>query len=821
MIDGTGLFFRKVKLKKKTYMMETGMVMIVALLIFGFVCYFASITVAQRHQEEIEGKQQVSFSGNVKKLTASEMSEYGVAYYNRYVRTQGILYPEKSGMYAELTAYEEIDRLPYDIEMTGSLPENETEILLPTSLLESDIEIGDKVVFQSENGEAAIFSVSGTYRMTYAKLGTHVNKAFTICSDEGKLDCAEAIFKSKRNIELKADKLAYVIHAERVNVNPFMKESGTSGLEPLLAVLIICAVIFMMYSMIKSSIAMRKAEIYREFATLRSLGVRKTKILRFVCIEGIFIGLVGGIIGSILSAIVLIGAMILSGMLPNEAFEYIHESLPISFALGIFFTALLKVAAQLFMYRKPWKMQISELLAYQEKVKTASLNRKNYRNPVWAYIRTSLTRNYKRILLSIVLFSGSIFFFIGISGIEKDFAGLYGEALTVTPPYNISVSLKRGYSEYSSTTEIKKKLEQMPEVEAVAEMLILAPKVMNIDESFAPLDTESIYPVRDSVFDSVYISLYTDEELEVLKDTIVEGSVDIKDGGCVLVNYSYSVSANGIEDFTKKVPVSDKKVGDSILLADPVIYNNSIDSLRRSSPDSFSDSSVNEVIKEMRENGQTQEYSIRGIVKNDLRYFDLHAPVVIISDTYFRSVAGKLPDECKGFQIRVPCNTDVDALTLSCKTIPGVELVMPNDINFGIGEEIRSMTGIMNGLLFIAILAGFVNILCTIMLEWEISRKEFAILKSVGATKEKIIGMIAIEKAIVCVMSAVMGTLLGVIFDKVFMKAVWSDRKVPFALPVKEMVISFAVMLLITALATMFQSGLLKKMNISEVLKAE
>ena len=56
---------------------------------------------------------------------------------------------------------------------------------------------------------------------------------------------------------------------------------------------------------------------------------------------------------------------------------------------------------------------------------------------------------------------------------------------------------------------------------------------------------------------------------------------------------------------------------------------------------------------------------------------------------------------------------------------------------------------------------------------------------------------------------------------KCIMKIVLNGKKNSMEIPTREVILSLAAMVLCTVLATLFQSSLLKKMNISEVLKAE
>ena len=112
----------------------------------------------------------------------------------------------------------------------------------------------------------------------------------------------------------------------------------------------------------------------------------------------------------------------------------------------------------------------------------------------------------------------------------------------------------------------------------------------------------------------------------------------------------------------------------------------------------------------------------------------------------------------------------------------------------------------------------FRSVLCTIMIEWEISQKEYAILKSVGATTRKVRYVIMAEKAIICLASCVFGVALGIIIERVLMMALMKGTSMPLDLPVTETLLAVTAMLGVTAFSTVIQSGSLKKMNLSEVM---
>ena len=120
--------------------------------------------------------------------------------------------------------------------------------------------------------------------------------------------------------------------------------------------------------------------------------------------------------------------------------------------------------------------------------------------------------------------------------------------------------------------------------------------------------------------------------------------------------------------------------------------------------------------------------------------------------------------------------------------------------------------------IILAAFIGFIIVLCTIMIEWEISQKEYAILKSVGATTRKVRYVIMAEKAIICVASCVFGVTLGIVIERLLLAAIMKGTRMPLELPFEEIFLAIIAMLSVTVFSTAVQTGSLKKMNLSEVM---
>jgi len=824
MFDGTKLFFKNFKQKKRTYFMEFGMIVMVGLLVFGLMIYYLSSRITEIHNIETNGKQHIVLEGSLPELSMENADKYNVAVYNRFCSEYGMLLNETAGSFLEIVKYANIEEIPLDIEITGDLPKNDTEILVPQTILKDHTKVGDTICFLSDSGLEKQFVISGAYTLSYASSDVTLYKAFSCTSEEQLFTGAEVIFSKLRNVYENSEQLARVVGAEKYQLNKSLLNAYGYGendtVQNLLLIVAGVFILLLLFGMIKGSMAMRTKELYREYAILRSVGVRKKKLILFSFSEGLWLGLLGGVFGSVIGFIIIIAAMRYTGVEGKEALAYLGESIPITFAISIMTTLCLTLLARLTILHKPFKLQICELFSYQKKEKSKEREDKKYKNPICAYIFTSMKRNIGRIVLSILLFSTGIFFFVCIAAMKMDMKKGFGETLPVDAPYNVKVLLNQGYSNSVSTSELKENIEKIAGVESVMTEPLLQKKCINVDDSFGPLKRSNAYEDTNGVFDYIYINVYSEEELLVLNELLTDGTTAISNGGCVLINYAYPRNSKGEVVFSKRETASSKKVGDSIEILELNSLNQHCLALIQNG-DSGS-GAKKDMMNSLADTGKIMQLEIRGIAQADLRYCDSNCPVLILSETYVNSYLEKQAEECGGFMVQLSADEKISDFRDACMQYSAVLYADYNNPNESIEEETKTIFGMLNGLVFIAIVSGFVNVVCTIMLEWEVSRKEFAILKAVGATKNKIIGMVALEKALICMSSAMIGTVVGVIFEKLLMKLVsQSIGNFGFSIPVFEISMAVFIMFVITALVTTFQSFLLKNMNISEVLKTE
>ena len=802
MLDGTRLFFKKVKREVRTYLLEFGMVTMVGLLVFGMYMSRCLTTEFAIRNAKMNGTQHVLFYGDVQKPNMTEVEQCNVKSFHRFVEKYGFLGNGKGNTTVTVTWYEATSEIPYDIKVTGRMPKDEREILLPETAWKEGMKLGDSLVFSTDEGEEIELVIVGTYSMDYDFSSTAKSKVFSYIQKLESCNGAVVTFQNLRKVPEKSKRLTTIVNAEGYMVNESLLSAygydENSSFTTWLSKLMVVFFILILYGMIKGSIAMRSLEIYREYAVWRSLGMKKKKLIGFALSEGMWLGSFGGITGGLLGFLVMIFAMRYSGLNWDDAFKTLRTGFVSSMIIGTAVTFLITCIAKLSMLRKPFRLQICELFQNQSQKVQRHKREKNYKNPVWAYIVTSLSRNKGRVILSILLFAGGILFFVCSATIRKDLLESYGDRAKLHQYYNVSVHLQEGYSEYTSTDKLISAVSQIPYVEAVCDNPLQKQMIYNVDDTFGPGEYQTGYAVKNGKYERINICVYTEEEITAIKPVLIEGDLDILEGGCLLVNYSYPVDSYGRVDSSQKVPISNKKTGDNIRIPD-----------------------FSETNKESDAAEQMINLEIKGVVTADLHFGDEYYPVLILSEHYARTLLKDNVRESGSLYVRLADDCKLSDFQKECNRISGVLQARYFNFAYELDQEMSSIFGILNGLVFIAVLTGMINIVCTVMMNWEATRREYAILKAVGATKSRIIRLVAIEKMMVCMASGVLGTSGGVLIGKCIMKIVLNGKKNSMEIPTREVILSLAAMVLCTVLATLFQSSLLKKMNISEVLKAE
>lgn len=815
------LIYCNFKQKKRMFALEFCMISVVGIAILGVLLVCFSFVREATKANEFFGSQHATFSGNLPKLSSNEMKKKGIDRLSRYNVSEMVFDNGSETVSLTVRSLENIDGIFKNIVIEGELPKNGTEVLLPGSFkynTKSIWKIGDKIQITNEDGISQTATISGFYE--YANTDTFFGaEVFKIENRTDSFQYTDVIYRSKLGIQNKSIKIADA-YGLTYSVNEAQLSMIENGDKTGLILYVLFAVVFIAicYSMIRSVVALRAPQTDKENAILRSLGVRRKQILRYEALEISLLSVLAMAAAIIVTVLLFYASVGLSGLSFGNINDLLGNYLVISAIVSLIIVWILSLASVLLQTRKSFHRSISETLLNSQKLTVKGSRRRSRRikNPVIAYIMTSLGRNKWKTILSIVLFSSSILFFVFISMFNRDARHIYGGNGGLTPPYDVRLELVPSYSRQVFAEEVLKWVKELKGVADARLYPIVIDRFSNVDTNFCRAESRNLYSITDGVYDDIRIVVYSEEELSRLQPVMKSGSSEVAEGGCILVNYANMITGGGSVDYSKKSEISKFGTGDSLKIVDFFSLNRF--ALNQIQSGAYDGKEVYDYMETLIEEECFLSMPVRGIAENDLYGQSLLCPVIIISEEYYRNNISNDFAWGSAIDVTLKDGKKLSDIADELKT-PGCFRSMNYfDSSRSSMEASEFVIGLLYVIIILAALIGFIIVLCTIMIEWEISQKEYAILKSVGATTRKVRYVIMAEKAIICLASCVFGVALGIIIERVLMMALMKGTSMPLDLPVTETLLAITAMLGVTAFSTVIQSGSLKKMNLSEVM---
>lgn len=825
MRDGTYLFFRNLKQKKQVYFLEFGIIFMVSVLFFSVCSAVLSNRASKLRLTKAAGEEHATFYGAVKELEEETARREGVALYCRFNMSDGFLLGRTRQLSTGVIWYETISEIPLPIEFTGKLPENAAEVLMPEQIrnLSGDtVEAGQTVLFSGEDGTVSGFIVTGFYHLPYEEELNVGLKLLSNGKEMNSFSAAAVVFEKEGKIARKCRRISEQIGAAEYRLNEARVSLFLQGRTKWKTALLFGIVGFLLLGasavLLRSTMTIREKQINTEYAVLRSIGVRKGYLYRLAAVEAFWMGAVGGSAGSAAAFFLMKLALRLAGVDPGSTRSFRYEGgVPSLFAVlfCVLFLLLLTKTAQV---RKVMSYSIREAFSGRQKSVVKKRSGKTYRNPEVAYLVTSMKRNKGRLLLCIASFSVSIFYFITMSALAKDIREATGYSESAEPYYDACISLNTGYSERISTEGLTEILKSFPAVAEAAVDPVYYRAVTNVDETFCPAGYATSYDVENGSYRRVHVAVYSEEELRMLANYMTAGSTDIGDGaGCILVNLACAVDEEGILDYTEKQPVSEKQVGDSISILNLAEIAKFTYELIHT--EGYDSEKIKQYTEEMKAENRFLTLEIVGTVSSDLYFMDQYFPVVILSEAYYNSLLAGAETEGGRLKVKLAEGYGLRELRKACASYAEFGEIDYYDLNRSVRMSMDAMFGMMYGVVMIAALIGVVNVFCVVMLDWEVRKKEYAILRSVGAVKSRLIRMILIEKGAVCLCSVLLGAGLSVLAEKMLLKMYLRDVRISFTVPFAEIAAAAGAMLSVAVLAAVVQSALLRNKSISEMIQ--
>ena len=529
----TGFFilFRNIRNNLKSYLLEFLMVFMAAVLIF---CVFSN-DISQKNENlrriKSQGKEHAVFEGNVQPLSQDRYDEYGIKNYVRYKEENGTINGVKVSIINELQWFEDINCLPVDIILEdGRLPSNENEAIISLNtryLLDCPIDIGSRITFTDNRLNNYEFTVTGFYSIPFSQNNTFERMISNGCTmTDFKYVAVE--FTSEYGIEKKCDDLSvinsgcgYTLNGQRI-AEFYQGDDGKSRLE--VSLILIFVIVVAMYLMIRSAFAVRKGRVEYEYAIMRSYGAKIGEIRRIALIDGLIPSVIGGCAGAAAGYFIRRLALKLGGVQLTESNAYKLEGIcEASCAAVVLVTAMMFIQRLMFV-RSIKKNTIYESLSTKTKVSIKKRKTKKYKNPIRAYVMTSLLRNRGRVIICIVAFAFAVLMYVMFSNTLLYMNKSFGNTEYASPYYEISVMLNNGYSATKDMESLENAVKKVNGVEKTNS--IMASMVMeNIDDSFGPAGKNTPYRINgNNAFNDVTVTIYDSDELDALKKVLTGGA---------------------------------------------------------------------------------------------------------------------------------------------------------------------------------------------------------------------------------------------------------------------------------------------------------
>ena len=819
------LVYKDFKHKKSMFLLETIIVMMVIIIIMGSILIYKSMWTNLLHTCEAFGTHHATFVFDKDKNDDINYSAYDIESISFFNEIAIAFSENNEKIYDTLKIIRKGDPIYYNIDVYGHVPTNKNEIMIPERVLNNPkvvLKEGDIIQVSTLNNPAYVESylITGFYSLKYGDYSSELLPIISIGDNNEKYEKFDVRFNSEFNIREKCERLSSVNGIQIYEINEyrlqafFQVDGGKINL--FIHIFICLAIIILCYSMIRSVVFMRFTLLTKEYAILRSFGVKKKKLHIISLTEIIGITFPASFCGIIITIVVFYLGMIGTGIQISNVKLLLYENVLTSIIISILVVFILESLAYFLRIKKINKKNICDLFNTNINVKYSKRRHKSYKAPVRAYIFTSLSRNKWKTILSIILFASAISFFVFSAAYNKDSEIMFGTNDDLPIIYDAEVTLNREYTAENNTEELLDYLNKIDGVKKVKLDSLFVSTIFNVDYSLRPYEYNNSYILSDGIYKDIHLEVYSEEELNAMKSTIKYGSNKLSDGECILVNYAYPLDNNGDVDYTEKKEITDCKVGDDINIIDLFSINNYAAKLVRKAD--YNTNSMSDFINKCSDSSQYISLKICGIADSSLRMQDAYFPVIIISEEYYEKMAD-VSDVGSGIFISLEENVKLFEIKNKCREISSLGSVEYFNINRDTREQLDEVTGLAVTFMLIAFLVGVITIISTIILNWEMSRMEYSILRSVGASVKKVIVIIMSEKAIICISSFLLGTVLGITLERLLVSTFVDVKNLPFTLPIKEIVSTFMIMILITLVSTWVQSKSLLKSTLSTVLK--
>lgn len=559
------------------------------------------------------------------------------------------------------------------------------------------------------------------------------------------------------------------------------------GMLTTVAIVVISIIIFTSVYVIKNSFAISSQEKRRMYGMLKSVGATSKQIKKCVLYEGFIIGLIGiplGIISGLFADYILVKVVNLFGNLLLGKIEFIFYFNYIPVILSIILGFLTIYLSVIISARRSSKISAMEAIRNNNEVK---IDKKKIKSKpiiekifgiggVIAY--KNLKRTKKRNRTTVISIIVSVAVFISLTTfIDYGFklSGVYYEDLG----YDITVMLD---------TDNDNTYEDIKSLENVEEYSINKTMYLNLDLS-KYLSSDAInYMGQDEEILVKVVSISDEELRRVLEYNNIN-----------------------VENFYKKA-----------LLIDSFLLPVSDTSYKEINLFKSANISINEVI----DNKLIDFQVVKRIDKYPMGISSTSystTPTFIVSDEYFEEI--KSDDVSTTLFIKSDNATNLESrintYILGNSDINSYQVVNISDSIKAEKQLVIIISIFLYGFITVISLIGITNIINTINTNMSLRRRELAMLKSIGMTKNEFNNMIRLESSMYSFKALCIGIPLGLVGSYLVYLAFAKGNDYGFIFPINSIIISIIVVFILVNIIMSLSLKKMKNESIIEVIKDE
>ncbi len=572
------------------------------------------------------------------------------------------------------------------------------------------------------------------------------------------------------------------------------KASGIDGIDVVIA--IVCAIIVITSVFcIKNSFDISITEKTKQYGILRSVGATKKQIRKNVFYEATILGAIGiplGIIAGIFASIILVYVIniFLSGGIATNidfVFDFSLIAIIIAVILGIL-TIYLSAIRSAFRASKVSPIESIRNSA-NIKIKAKKIKGSKIINKIFGIggqiSYKNLKRNKKKYRTTVISIIISVAVFVALTGfMNMAFFSLEDELKLYDYNLNVSVNEKSDFGKVVETTTIdgikdytiyRSSFYNIPNVKYNKEYLLKTRKKEEVEDNSLVVPIASI----------------GDEQYKKYVKSLGLKYEDVKDKAILFDNIKFSFYVDGGKTESSQMRQFSYKKGDVI---EGIIEDKNVNL------------EIADISKELPFGLSDKDYRSIVIVSDEL--FDSIATSDDMFIFYDTDNADKLQDEIEEMLTDINCNI--------------------NNINeqAKIMNNLFTLVGIfLYGFIIVISLIGITNIFNTITTNMELRRQEFAMLKSIGMTKNEFSRMIRLESIFMGLKSLLFGLPIGIVFSFAISYFLADGDigalGIKYLIPFNGVIISIvAVFLLITCIMG-YSMSKINKQNIIETIRNE